>query len=197
MPQLRPALTIRPVRRGDHDALIALHTQAFHARGANRHQAWTQIRQDTLVALHEGEPVGFGCWEIAGKRRREPELDDLLACLEPMTRAILAPASAPDVPLPLRIEAPPEVHPVQRPRDTVFTALAVRPDHRRSGVGTALAKARIDRARRHRSHSIFVHCVAGSGSRELYASLGFQPLVSKDAHYRDGTGMTLMWLGLR
>ena len=40
---------------------------------------------------------------------------------------------------------------------------------------------------------VFVHAVAGSGSRQLYERLGFTPLVRLAAHYRDGTGMTLLY----
>jgi hypothetical protein len=39
---------------------------------------------------------------------------------------------------------------------------------------------------------MFVHCVDGTGSRELFQGQGFLPLVHYARHYSDGSGMTLL-----
>lgn len=206
------SLEIRRPRHGEGPQLQRLHRLAFRRYGASTGGAVRQLRQCTLVAELEGSLVGFGCWHRGVTRRslrpakrpvpwsRPPwdaslALHTLLGSLEPTTRRLL---DVPDHPvgLPLRVEAPPGLVVRARGADWVLTALAVHPEVRRRGVGTALARARIAAARRAGAHRVFVHCVAGSGSRPLYEAIGFTPLVTVDDYYRGGLAMTLLTLAL-
>lgn len=187
--------TPRMARRGDAAALARLYRQAFRKYerfrgGINR------LAGNTVVAELRGRVVGFGCWNVVQHPSHEREIGDLLACLDPQMRRILQPEDAP-VDLPLRIEAPEDFQPRIERGDWVFTALAVDPAHRNKGIGTALARYRMMLAARARARRIYLHALTGSGSRELYTRLGFVPLVAKDHHYPDGTGMTLMVRELR
>ncbi len=78
------------------------------------------------------------------------------------------------------------------PEDTLFSAVAVQPHLRRRGVARALCEVRVQEARIHGSIRAFVHCVASTGSVPLYASLGFDPVVTVPAYTRSGLAMTLM-----
>jgi ribosomal protein S18 acetylase RimI-like enzyme len=79
-----------------------------------------------------------------------------------------------------------------------LTALAVRPEWRRRGVGTALADARIELAALGGADVVFVSCVDGAGSLELYQRLGFRRVGSSRGAHLMGVGAThlvspLLW----
>lgn len=76
--------------------------------------------------------------------------------------------------------------------DQVLTALAVDPAHRRLGIGRRLAEGRIEAAEVSGAQHVFVHCVEGAGTEQLYDSLGFVTLGRVPGWYRSGRGMTLM-----
>ncbi len=80
-------------------------------------------------------------------------------------------------------------------RGWLLSAMAVSPLCRRQGIGTALAESRLAYARATRASSVFVTCIAGSGSADLYAGLGFAPILSVHPYYSDGSDMVM--LGLR
>lgn len=58
-----------------------------------------------------------------------------------------------------------------------LSTLAVEAEFRRQGVGRALAVARLEHARALGARALFVRCIHGSGSAELYQSLGFDRLL--------------------
>jgi ribosomal protein S18 acetylase RimI-like enzyme len=144
---------------------------------------------ETVVAELDGQVVGFGCMERAG-----PDLDVQLRCLAPDVRAFLEPLAELDD-ANVVIEAAPGRIVTRQEGDVVLTAVAVDPRYRRRGIARALAVARLRLAARSGASQVFVHCVDGSGSRELYEQLGFEPLVRFRRHYSDGTGMALLVRG--
>ncbi|MCB9679249.1 MAG: GNAT family N-acetyltransferase [Alphaproteobacteria bacterium] len=185
-------MILRLPRHGDGPALVALYQHAFRRHGSTARSAIRQIRGEAVVAEIRGEIVGLGCIDrIADDDVRA--LHPLLAALEPSSRALLAPSL--EVELPFRVEAPPGLTVAVGPDDWLLTALVVREGHRRQGIGTAIALARLALARESASPGaqVFVHCVAGAGSRGLYEKLDFVPLVTKDRHYPGGAGMTLLY----
>ncbi|MEZ4320450.1 MAG: GNAT family N-acetyltransferase [Myxococcota bacterium] len=190
-------LEVRRPRPGEGGALLRLFQACFAEHGSHPGHAAGALRGPTWVAALEDEPVGFGCM-MALHGSREPELRRLLGCLSPDARALLEPLADPllaggatEAPA-VRVEAPAELRIELGARDVRFTALGVLPSHRRLGIGTLLARARLARAIERGATQVFVDCVAGSGSRELYERIGFTPLVTKARHYRGGAGMTLM-----
>lgn len=149
---------------------------------------------DALVAVLDDEVLGF---VTVGPVT--PEVSDLLGCLEPSTRAILGPLGVPlgpDDPTPVRILAPRGLTVSLRVRSATINAIAVLPAHRRHGVAHALVRAVVAEATDLRVAQLFVHSVAGSGSRELFERHGFVPLVELARFYPDGTGMTFLWRDL-
>lgn len=174
----------------------SLYRAAFGVRSPGRRLQPVFRYDDSLVAAVADAIVGIGCTAPADR-----DLDPLLACLEPSTRRILEPLGRhpvfPGEPPPVVIEAPMGLQVARQPRDRLFTALAVDDRWRRRGIGRALAVGRLALALRDGATQVFVHCVAGSGSRQLYESLGFVPLVRLAHHYGDGSGMTLLWRRLR
>ncbi len=146
--------------------------------------------KQTVVAEQGGALVGFGCWtDLHGPRGIGAQMRSWLSALLPAQRGMYA-TDDPDAAF--RIEAPEDWIVLPARGDRVFSALAVHPGHRRRGVGESLVLARLGLARRDEVRKVFVHCVAGSGSRELYERLGFTPLVTKRRHYPGGRGMTLL-----
>ena len=185
--------TPRLARRADARQLAKIYRQAFR-RYERFRGGMNRLSRNTVVAERDGRVVGFGCWNVVRDPRSEREIQDLLACLDPQMRRILQPDDAAlDLPITLHTDT----RPALERGDWVFTALAVDPAYRGTGVGTALARHRMMLASRARAHRIYLHALTGSGSRSLYERLGFTPLVSKDHHYPDGTGMTLMVRDLR
>ena len=74
-------------------------------------------------------------------------------------------------------------------RSRVISAVAVEPEHRRQGLAKALIERRIELW----GHPpVFAHCVEGSGSRAVFAALGFQPVLRVERFYAKTTAMTLM-----
>jgi N-acetylglutamate synthase-like GNAT family acetyltransferase len=181
---------IRLARHGDGPALLALYQACFTEHGATvRSGVHALYTQDLVVAEIDGDIVGLGAWAGLLDDGMGPEFRTWLSALLPDQRGMYA-SDDPDAPF--RVEAPDDWVVIPAPGDRVFTALAVHPDHRRKGVGTSLALARLALAREAGVRKVFVHCIAGSGSRELYEGLGFVPLVTKRQHYPGGRGMTLL-----
>jgi GNAT superfamily N-acetyltransferase len=169
--------------------MSSLYREAFGRRMPDRRLRPVFRVENSLVAVHEDQIVGLAVTTPA-----DPSLDPMLGCLEPLTRRFLEP---------LRLElgrraaltllAPAGVVPTRTPTDQIFEALAVDRRFRRRGVGQSLASVQLQLARREGARQVFVHCVEGSGSRELYEGLGLVPLVHFERHYLDGTGMTLLY----
>ncbi len=76
------------------------------------------------------------------------------------------------------------------------TAIAVASAWRRQGVGRSLVEARIEAAKAAHARAFLTQCVVGSGSTELYASLGFEPLIQRGGAYATGEDSQLMALKL-
>jgi ribosomal protein S18 acetylase RimI-like enzyme len=147
--------------------------------------------RDSLVAAIDGRVVGFVTASPASG-----DLGALLGNLEPATRTILGPLGAPDEPRTIRIVAPSGVAPRVGPRDQLISAIAVDPRFRRRGVARALAVGQLALAEHAGVPQMFVHSIAGSGSAELFAGLGFTPLLELGRYYPDGTGMTFLFKAL-
>jgi GNAT superfamily N-acetyltransferase len=184
-------LRIRRPAAGDEGALETLYRSAFGRRGPPGRTLVFQ-RERAVVAVVGGRVVGFGCYEPA-----KPDLDPQLAALDPESRRFLDPLRELEDDPAVRVEAPRGLLVARGRGDRVFTALAVDARYRRRGVGRLLAVARLQLALRDGVPQVFVHCIDGSGSRGLYEKLGFVPLVHVTRHYRDGTGMSLLYRALR
>lgn len=169
--------------------MTEIYREAFDQRSPGRSLRPFFRRDRSLVAVQGNEIAGLLCIDLA-----DESLDAALGCLDPLTRRFLAPIEGA---LPagetaaVEIFAPPGLTVARGPRDLLITAIAVDIRYRRRGVARALAIAAVGGPAR--SRQIFAHCVAGSGSRELFEALGFVPLVSFARYYEDGTGMTLLF----
>lgn len=159
-----------------------------------RMPVWSQqpIERQVNVAEHDGEVVGLGGFTVIDTVPYSG-LAHLLAAMEPSMRGRLFPYGLKAYGI--NIEAPPELRITQQRGDWVFTALAVRPDARRRGIGTALALERLRAAREAGATKVFVQTLDAGGSRQLYEKLGFVPLVRmsevSDAP-SDATAMSLL-----
>jgi GNAT superfamily N-acetyltransferase len=175
---------IRPPEHGEGTRLAELYRMAFS--GYTRRIPRPDASNLFLVAEYRGEIVGVGGLEV-GKPTHD--LESLLRYLAPLVRAAFEPLD--DAP-PVRVEAPLGYRPRGTPSDAFLTALAVEPTLRRQGIGTRLTRGRLHHALKRGARQAWVTCVAGSGSRELYETLGFTPLVTLQRRYRGGQGMTLL-----
>jgi len=81
--------------------------------------------------------------------------------------------------------------------DLIFTGLAVHLDFRRRSIGTELAKKRIEIAREKGSSAIYVECWEGGNVSELYAKLGFLPILKGGPKYYDGNAQKVMGFFLK
>lgn len=78
--------------------------------------------------------------------------------------------------------------------DMYLSEMAVHIDFRRQGIGSELARRRIQEAKKQGSTAIYVHCWEGGPSANLYAGLGFLPVIRRSPVYKDGSGQTVMVL---
>lgn len=172
-------VVIRRPRRGEGPELAALYQQSFH-RYSRRDVAHDlhRLTSDIVVAAVGGRVVGLGCWDTYVRVNPRGELPGLLADVGPEVRDLLP------------------VEPVVRPGDVVFSALAVHPGFRRRGIASRLVLARMRLATDQGASQVFVHCVDGAGSRELYLKLGFTELLTRDGFYADGAAMHLLFCAL-
>jgi GNAT superfamily N-acetyltransferase len=185
-------LLIRRPRQGEGARMSALYREAFGRRIPHRRLRPLFQVETSLVAVLEDQIVGLAVTTPA-----DPSLDPMLGCLDPVDRRFLEPLRAElGRRAALTVLAPAGLAPVRTPSDQVFEALAVDRRFRRRGVGQSLASVQLQLARREGARQVFVHCVAGSGSRELYEGLGMVPLVHFERHYGDGTAMTLLYASL-
>lgn len=170
-------LLLRPATPGDGPELRRLYQKAFSAyseqeRGPRPH--------DELIVAE----VGSALVGLARSADVSADMGRLLG----IARSPWNPRSK------VQALAPAALVPEVDPFDRVLTALAVEPQHRCRGIGTALALARIEVAQVRGARSVFVHCVRGSGSQSLYERLGFRHLLLVDRWYRNGAAMVLMSL---
>lgn len=77
--------------------------------------------------------------------------------------------------------------------------IAVRPEHRRSGLGGALLDILIDRAKTAGAESIFLEMRENNPALALYRQRGFTPVGRRKAYYRllDGTFLDAVTFALR
>ncbi len=206
-----PTVQIVPLPIDDIDALVeagTLYDQAFRTHSQLGHFnerefdfAYELTQKGNFIARSDGRTIGFGIMD----RCRGGSVRQLLEVWRHTTltsheRRYLSTLPADDLE-----EIQIRRHPRRRgdplwhlayPRSYVLTALAVQPQWRRQGVGAALAKARIRFARSLGAQAVFVHCLAGSGSERLYASLGFSPILELAPYYADHRGVFLKGLAL-
>ena len=72
------------------------------------------------------------------------------------------------------------------------SGMAVEPEHRRRGVARALAEIRTRAAQEAGARALFVACLLGSGTEQLYVQLGFEEIGDYPDFYEDGSTVRLM-----
>ncbi len=196
-------LTVGPYREGDEPFLWDLYEAAFRDRvamGRFHDSLWNFGAKlntpATAVARIDGEPVGFG---VIGRVQPSGTTAWLLRVWRyPSMRADVREAvrelfnEHPDIPTRIkRHYTNTDWHQVMDGA-AFLEAMAVTPTSRRRGVGSALAGYRIERAQRSGCRAVFVTCVEGTGSADLYDKLGFERIIEMSPYYGDGSGVVFM-----
>jgi ribosomal-protein-alanine N-acetyltransferase len=79
-----------------------------------------------------------------------------------------------------------------------ITALAVRPSHRRRGLGRRVLTGLLERGRRAgAAHATLEVASGNSAARGLYASAGFREAGVRRHYYRNGDDAVINWLRLK
>jgi ribosomal-protein-alanine N-acetyltransferase len=131
-----------------------------------------------------------------GEAWNRRQISDALAM--PSTRAILLDAGANKVHDP-HSDAPSAGFVLTRAAadEEELLLIAVRPEHRRRGLGEALITHLLDEARRRGTRRVFLEMRCGNPALRLYRKLGFEPIGRRAGYYRlsDGSRVDAITFG--